>query len=319
MPLLFILHGLALTPCLSVALDPCAPLIIVQTGYLHRRGWPMTFQLFQPSVPKTKPQPPKPCGFGPYVLHILRRFHHFAPDWFEFGTRHTPVLRASDWILATNQYGSYCVPKSSSHRPAARSVLAGKVWEEETLELLCRSVATGDVVHAGTYFGDFLPALSKAVAPGKVIWAFEPNPESYEAATITCQLNQISNVRLQHLALGDHRGTTMLQVKEGFEHLGGGSRIVTKCASLRSSDLAEVPLARLVDVVPSDRHVSLLHLDVEGSEEQVLAGAQQLIERDMPILVMERLPRKWIRLHMARLGYQLKTTCNGNFVLTPRR
>jgi hypothetical protein len=68
--------------------------------------------------------------------------------------------------IAYNQYGGYCVPQSSHHRPAAQRILSGTLWEPKTIAFMMTYCGTGDIVHAGTYFGDIVPALSQACAPG---------------------------------------------------------------------------------------------------------------------------------------------------------
>ena len=73
------------------------------------------------------------------------------------------MVDAVDCTLCENEFGRYAVPLSSRHRPAAQAVLAGGVWERETIDCI-RAHPERDVVHAGTYFGDFLPALSAAMS-----------------------------------------------------------------------------------------------------------------------------------------------------------
>jgi hypothetical protein len=107
-----------------------------------------------------------------------------------------------DCRLSYNKFGGFCVPASSQHRPAAHAILTGRVWESETIEFITTRCGDGDVVHAGTYFGDFLPALSKACRPDARVWAFEPNTENYRCAKITIGLNGLQNVVLTNAGLG---------------------------------------------------------------------------------------------------------------------
>jgi hypothetical protein len=80
----------------------------------------------------------------------------------------------NDFLLAANKYGVYCIPAAASHRPAAQCVMGGKVWEEEAVDFMRGNCRRRDVVTAGTFFGDMLPALSSATLG--TVWAFEPNP-----------------------------------------------------------------------------------------------------------------------------------------------
>src|SRR5262249_33438548 len=90
-----------------------------------------------------------------------------------------------DCEVAYNAHGAFCGPGASRHRPAARAILAGRIWEPETLAFLAANGAGGDVVHAGAYFGDFLPALARACGPAGKVWAFEPNDENFRCAQVT--------------------------------------------------------------------------------------------------------------------------------------
>ena len=127
-----------------------------------------------------------------------------------------------DCLIGRNEYGAYCVPRSSRHRPAAQAILQRSVFEPDTLSLM-RSTP-GDVIHAGTFFGDFLPALASRDA---IVWAFEPNRESYRCACITAALNDLQNVRLTHAALSDAPGEATLATSDrrGVSY-GGGSHLV---------------------------------------------------------------------------------------------
>jgi hypothetical protein len=59
-------------------------------------------------------------------------------------------------------------------------VLRGDVWERQAIEFIRASARDRDVVHAGTHFGDFLPALAPATS--RTIYAFEPNSEHFACA-----------------------------------------------------------------------------------------------------------------------------------------
>lgn len=216
--------------------------------------------------------------------------------------------------MAYNAYGGYCVPLSSLHRPAARTILAGNVWEATTIQFLTGHCRDGDVVHAGTYVGDFLPVLSRAGDADAKARAFEPNPENYRCACMTAYVNGLQNVELTNVALGERQG--VLPLVTGGVHgasLGGLCRI-GQAGDNRSIDVRGVTID---DVVPSDRNVSLIHLDVEGFEMPALTGSLATIRRCKPILVLETMPEgSWLAENLATLGYRLTNRVNGNFILS---
>ena len=221
-------------------------------------------------------------------------------------------------FIASNRYGSYCVPAASRHRPAAATILGGEVWEPETLAFLGSNCGRGDVVHAGTYFGDFLPALSHAVGDAARIWAFEPSSENHRCAEITLKLNAIGNVVLAHGALGAACGEALLCTgAEGRKPSGGASAIAEK----RSDGFVyeTVRTLALDDVIPADRNVAIVQLDVEKYEQQALTGALATIQRCRPLLVLETLPsdQRWFAENILSLGYEASGRANVNYIFRP--
>lgn len=214
-------------------------------------------------------------------------------------------------VVAYNEHGGYCVPLAASHRIAAQQVLHGEVYEAETIRLIASECGRGDVVHAGTFFGDFLPAIARAASG--MVWAFEPNPESRRCAAATVLLNDLENVRLIHAALGQRSGWAQLSTADERGLPRGGSSCVAEGGDTR------VPMKTIDEVVPADRRVSVLQLDVEGFERQALEGALLTIERCRPLLVLETMPdAEWVERRLAPLGYRAAEPVPPNSVLRAR-
>lgn len=225
-------------------------------------------------------------------------------------------------VVSYNKHGGYCVPLSSRHRPAARKVLTHDIYEPETIEFMAAHCAHGDIVHAGTYFGDFLPALSKALSPGHKVWAFEPNKENYRCAKITLDINTLENVVLTNAGLGARQEALLLQTTDDDgRSLGGASRIVPK-GSGGALGTETVPMVAVDDFVASDRHVSVIQLDVEGHEREALSGALQTIRRCLPIIILEVLSQstlldsRWFDANIVDLGYRKVGNIHGNAILS---
>jgi FkbM family methyltransferase len=225
------------------------------------------------------------------------------------------VLRCS---IAYNRHGGYCVPSSSRRRPAARKILSGGIWEPETIEYMSAHCGKGDIVHAGAYFGDFIPALSRACASGATIWAFEPNPENYRCALVTTFINELDNVVVTHAGLGARTGwLTMVTSDRKGRPLGGASRIVENRFKEGKHRYAEVQIVRIDDVVPADRQIDILQLDVEGFEQSALAGAAETLRRCRPTLILETAPEEaWLSENILPLGYRITGKAHDNVILT---
>jgi FkbM family methyltransferase len=219
-----------------------------------------------------------------------------------------------------NRYGGYCVPDSSRHRSAPRRILRAEVFEPDTIEFMRNHCGAGDIVHAGTYFGDFLPGLAQACAPGAKIWAFEPNVENFRCAQITVLLNAIDNVTLRNAGLGEKEDTLRIRTRdESGTALGGKSWIVGRDEFDPSLD-EEVQIVAIDSIVDDERKVSIIQLDVEGHEKAALAGALQTIHRCLPILIVEvsrgsdLLESEWFANNILNLGYKQTETVHNNTV-----
>lgn len=207
---------------------------------------------------------------------------------------------------------------SSRHRPAPAAVLRGEVWELETIEFMRAHAGDRDIVHAGMFFGDFLPGLATAMAPGRSIYGFEPNAENYACAQWTILLNGLANVRVHNSGLGAQSRKALMRVatKEGLA-IGGGSHIL-EGASTPGNDpgITAVDLVTLDEVLPIAADVGTIQLDIEGYERAALAGAIKTIRRCRPILILETVPRDFVKTHLQPLGYVHSTTVCSNEVLT---
>ena len=87
-----------------------------------------------------------------------------------------------------------------------------------------------------------------------------------------------TNVELLPFAVSDHAGTLRIAMPDGNSgnaHVGNDGELV------RSIVLDHYALGRRVD---------FMKIDVEGFEAKVLAGAQALIKRDKPVIVIEQKP-----------------------------
>lgn len=230
-------------------------------------------------------------------------------------TNRSPLPAILNCAVFYNEFGGYCVPRSSRHRPAAQKIMAGDVWEKPTIAFMTSVCNGGDIVHAGTYFGDFLPALSRAAGHGTV-WAFEPNPENHRCAAITILLNDLRNVHLVNAALDHTSRTAALVTRSGDgRSLGGASHLAD---AGERGDVA-IPTVAVDDVVPADRHVTVLQLDVEGHEQAALSGAMQTITRCRPTILLETPPQEWLSAHLLPLGYAVAGTVADNLILQPER
>jgi FkbM family methyltransferase len=228
------------------------------------------------------PRPLRPFANKVYEGLVARR----APRLKRYDKASERVLNC---CVAYNKFGGYCVPLDAYHYPVAQTILRGEVWEPKLVAFVRDHCGTGDVVHAGAFFGDGLPAIATALGPGAKLFAFEPNPDNYRCAAMTKLLNKLDNVELFEAGLGSQGGTAEFVSKSEGKTLGGQGWIVESKAAtgLQNKTIVPIRIVTLDDTVPANRQVAIIHLDVEGYEQPAIRGAWATIKRCRPILIVE--------------------------------
>lgn len=194
----------------------------------------------------------------------------------------------------TNEYGFYCAPDDYFGREIVDLLKRGEVYEPATLRFLRRHLGDGDIVTGGAFIGDFFPALAGRLASKAKLHSFEPVPMSFAAASETVRLNALKNVALHNVAVGAEAGTVTLQVaRPSGKKIAAGEKVVTH---LPPSDerVIEAQIETIDSLVPKSRKVSVLHLDVEGFEENAMRGATRILNDSKPLVMLEA-GRPWMQ------------------------
>jgi FkbM family methyltransferase len=152
------------------------------------------------------------------------------------------------------------------------------------LELGMDLISPGSrVIDVGANIGVY--ALPWAAINADVtVHCFEPNLAVRSRLARNVALNRLTaRIRLHAEALSDHAGTATLYGSEDMSslskgvHTGAGRAVPT-----------EVPLARLDEIFGIEGPpVSLVKIDVQGHELEVLRGADAVISRHRPALILE--------------------------------
>ncbi len=130
----------------------------------------------------------------------------------------------------------------------------------------------GVVVDAGACIGDHTCSYARMVGPSGRVYAFEPHPASFAALI---RNTRPFNVVAINYALGEtaRSSTLVASSNVGASYLGPSAQSV----EMRALDGLLGWLDRL----------DVIHLDAEGYEPHILKGAEQLIARFRPVLMVE--------------------------------
>jgi len=168
------------------------------------------------------------------------------------------------------------------------------------------------VFDIGAHHGLYTLLASRQVGPEGTVYSFEPSLREFTRLQEHLTLNRRSNVKAEHLALGEASGTQQLFVCQGID---------TGCNSLRAPLTFGKVKTEEVSVMTLDEYVGrenifkidFLKLDVEGAELSVLAHAAQVLNRFSPVIMCELVDRrtwKWgysgqdILKRLKRSGYR---------------
>jgi FkbM family methyltransferase len=223
-----------------------------------------------------------------------------------------------EYKIAENEYGKYAVPINViNYDGLSRSLLNGLVWEEKTVRYIIDNCGSGSIIHAGTFIGDFLPALGKT---GNYVLAFEPVYESFWCAQETIRLNfgEDHNIHLFNYGLGDVSSSRRIRNTD-FRGIIMAGRARYMDESLPDSDTEETTIVTLDEMVIQEGRrfdeFSIIHLDIEGFEERAVKGAINIIRESTPHLILECWNRKlfdsdFFKKEIFSLGYEIKLVLN---------
>jgi FkbM family methyltransferase len=159
---------------------------------------------------------------------------------------------------------------------------------KETLLLaLLHNIKKGDVVYdIGANIGLYTLAISNYQS-SNVVYAFEPNPETFTKLRANLALNKTSdNIKPLQTAIGNTDGESYFMIssqqeRSSFYQFGAafGNAQVTKIVKVNVKKLDS-----LSGQLPPPQHIKI---DAEGSEAIILEGAQETIRKHKPLLYIE--------------------------------
>lgn len=172
-------------------------------------------------------------------------------------------------------------------------------------------------VDIGAHVGTWAMHLAKSF---HAVWAFEPMPEHRECFVKNCA--HLGNIMLIPTALGDKKARAVLSSNR--ESSGDTWILPGRGVALaQGREEVQIMVERL-DSFPFDV-IDLIKVDCEGYELYALQGAEALIVKHRPTVIVEQkpgraekygLPRTQAVDYLRSLGMVLRSVMSGDYILS---
>ena len=187
------------------------------------------------------------------------------------------------------------------------------VESEETVDLylsLSKLNAGNIVIDIGAYCGLTALAFAERVGLSGHIYAFEPDPENFQALQTNVNKYSINNVTLENAAVWKTNGFIALQAE-------GTISSAIQVLAARENATVNVKSINLSDYIIKNNinKLDLIKIDVEGAELEILSSSRDVLEKMHPRLVLET---HMVHDHMTtdsckkllmELGYNVEEVC----------
>lgn len=168
-----------------------------------------------------------------------------------------------------------------------REIAAGCIWEARSLKLVQDLVHPGMcVVDVGANWGYYTLQLAHLVGAVGMVIAFEPTHEYSSRLEWHLRENNVHNVRLEHLGLSSRTEAVEIAI-------GECSATLHWCADSPPRMREEIRVVRMDEwwddyvATGNPDRLDFLKVDVDGHEPNFLVGAERILRRHRPSMLIE--------------------------------
>lgn len=146
--------------------------------------------------------------------------------------------------------------------------------------LIANRIIKKNIIDLGAWIGDNSIPWAKNIQG--IVYAIDPSTDNCDFITRTCELNDISNVKVIKSAISNKNEvlTTNDEIQHcSFVYGNPGTNGRTKVSAVSLNYLYQINVIE---------NIGYIHLDVEGMEYKILEGSSEIIERCRPIITFEQ-------------------------------
>lgn len=194
-------------------------------------------------------------------------------------------------------------------------------YENRIVRILKKVLKGNDVaIDIGAHVGFYTLLLSTLVGENGKVYAFEPNDDSFQMLKRNVEINSVKNCHIYNIGASNINSKGKLYLHP--ENEGGSSlKPINNFKKIEEVDL--IKLDDWFNTTKTSKYISLIKIDVERSETDVLRGMKNILSKFKPYLIIEILSDEnydRIKAFLRNLGYNYfpKITTNDYFCSAER-
>lgn len=198
----------------------------------------------------------------------------------KIGEKEKPGNQVGNMKLNKAKLGDLDFWYRSDDRVIGQRIALDKFEKYETALFLNQLNKESVVVDVGANIGYYTMLAARRV---KKVYAIEPDKKCFEILKKNIEENNLKNVVLINKAASDKKEKKYLIRDEKNQ---GNSKIIDKNG--------EIVFAETLDnMLVNEQYISLIKIDVQGWEPEVIEGAKKTIKRNWPTIFLEYTPGEY--------------------------
>jgi FkbM family methyltransferase len=200
----------------------------------------------------------------------------FDPDGHRFAK---PPLN-----LFVTPIGTYFLPSDAPDDIIIRRMKAGQVFEREVIESLRPYVADSSaVVDVGANLGQMTLLFSEMVGAAGHVYSLEADEYVFHVLTKNIAANAKTNVTPVWAAVYDTCGKMVFYPVQDFQRFGSYGSYGIDPNATDGRGIATIT----IDSLKIEHPISLIKVDIQGSDLFALRGARETIQQHQPTIIFE--------------------------------
>lgn len=176
-------------------------------------------------------------------------------------------IQGSQMLLDLNDYG------------ISKDLTFNDIREDIATHMMHEVLKDGDVVvDVGANIGYYALMEAKLVGDEGAVYAIEPVPRNFKLLEKNVSINKYRSIELYHHAIGDYDGKSTMYISplsnwHAMNDISGTGKTI------------EVDVFKLDTFLKDKPYPSLIRMDVEGFEYQILQGLKDTLAEDKPLIL----------------------------------